>query len=203
MKSWVKVIAYISIVPLLTVLYFIDNIRGYYRFKELCQQEKPLVINSKLEKDVGWQIDLKKMVTSDYAAQIAGLPHIKFVRFRNWKDHELYDVYYVGTTPRVADGGRTLSRMNRQEVFNVQPANLENQVIYQWGDFNETLSAEVRMSRGGYRFTDLRTNKIVLSFTELGYSTFDRGRTLFDAPSGNLCGNAGKIWEQEIQSQIF
>lgn len=157
MKSWVKLIIYISIVPLLTMLYFFDNIRGYYRFKELCQQEKQLVITSKLERDVGWQVDLRKMVTSDYAAQIAALPYIKFVRFRNWKDHELYDVQYVGTIPRVADGGHALSRMNRQEVFNVQPANLKNQVIYQWADFNETLSAEVRMSNGGYRFTDLRT----------------------------------------------
>ena len=64
MKSWVKVIAYISIVPLLTVLYFIDNIRGYYRFKELCQQEKQLVITSKLERNVGWEINLKKVATS-------------------------------------------------------------------------------------------------------------------------------------------
>ena len=45
--------------------------------------------------------------------------------------------------------------------------------------------------------------QIVVSFTQLGYSTFDRNHTLLDAPSGNVCGEVGKIWEQEIQSQIF
>ena len=202
MKSWIKVIAYISIVPLLTMLYFFDNIRGYYRFKELCQQEKQLVITSKLKRDVGWQVDLKEIVSRDYVFQIAGLPYIKFVRFRDWEDHQLYDVYYVGTKFRIGDGEAS-RQIDWRKYYEVRPANLENQVVYKWEFFNEKLTTEVRMSRSGYRFTDLRTNQIVFSITELGYSTFDRNHTLLDAPSGNVCGNDAKVWGQEVQSQLF
>lgn len=203
MKSWVKVIAYISIIPLITVLYFIDNIRGYYRFKELCQQEKQLVITSKLERNVGWEINLKKVATRDYASHIAGLPHIKFVRFRDWNDHQLYDVYYVGSAPRVAFFEGRLNKRELQKDYELHPSDLDNKVIYHLEAFVENLPSEIRMSRAGYRVTDVRSKKIVMSISQLGYSTFDRERTLFDAPSGNVCGNVGKIWEQEIQSLIF
>jgi hypothetical protein len=202
MKPWIKVIIYISIIPLLTVLYFLDNIRGYYRFKELCQQEKQLVITSKLERDVGWKINSNEPTARSYAFLLAGLPHVKFVRFRDWKDHDFYDVSYVGKAPKVADGGAS-KRGDWEKDYEVRPANLDSEVVYGWETFSETLSTETRMSRSGYRFTDLRSKKVVFSLTELGYSTFDRNHTLLDAPSGNLCGNTGKIWEQEIQSQIF
>ena len=202
MHKNIKTTLMILIVPALIAVFFFENIRGYYRFKELCGQEKRLVITTKLERDVGWQMDLNKPASSGEAFDIAGLPNIKFVRFQDWEDRKLHDAYYVGKTLRVADGGAS-RRDNWKEDYEVYPANLENQVIYQWGNFNENLPNETRMSRGGYRFTDLRNKQIVVSFTQLGYSTFDRNHTLLDAPSGNVCGEVGKIWEQEIQSQIF
>jgi hypothetical protein len=201
MKNTLKIIGYISIIPLILGLFFFSNIKGYYRFKELCGQEKRLVVRSKLERDVGWQLNLAERTSRDYALQIAGLPHVKFVRFQD-DDRKVYDVYYVGKAPKIADGGVS-SQDDWRDNFELQPANFDKPAIYQWQSFEEDLPNEIRMSRAGYRFTDLRTKQVVVSFTQLGYSKFDRNHTLFDAPSGEVCGEAGRIWEQQIQSIIF
>lgn len=204
MKTALKTIGYISIIPLLIGLYFFDNIKGYYRFKELCGQEKQLVVKSKLERDVGWQLDLGKRTPRIYALQIAGLPHVKFVRFKDFDDRQLYDAYYVGRTERVADGNDPRNRSDWEHDYEVLPAEFKNPTIYQWQSFEEDLPNELRMSQAGYRFTDLRTKQVVVSFTQLGYSKFDRNHTLLDAPSGEVCGvDDGRIWEQQIQSLIF
>lgn len=201
MKIILKKIGYISIIPVVIGLLFFENIKGYYSFKQLCKQEKHLVVKSKLERGVGWQLDFDKPTSRDYALQIAGLPHIKFVRFKDG-DRKIYDVYYIGKTKKVADGGAARNG-NWKDAYELQPANFEKSTVYLWQSFEEDLPSELRTSRAGYRFTDLRTKEEVVSFTQLGFSLFDRNHTLLDAPSGEVCGEVGKIWEQKIQSQIF
>lgn len=203
MKNTLKIIGYISIIPLLIGLYFFENIKGYYRFKELCGQERQLVVKSKLERDVGWMIDLEKRTPRSYAFQIAGLPYVKFLRFKDFEDRKIYDAYYIGKTNKIADGGAS-RRDDWESDYELQPANFDKPAIYQWQSFEEDLPNELRMSRAGYRFTDLRTKQVVVSFNQLGYSKFDRNHTLLDAPSGEVCGvDDGRIWEQQIQSLIF
>lgn len=203
MNNTLKTIGYISITSLIISLFFFSNIKGHYRFKELCEQEKHLVVTSKLERDVGWKLDLGRPMPRVYALQIAGLPHIKFVRFKDFEDRQIYDAYYVGKDKGVADGNDPRSRDGWEHDYVVSIADLEKSAVYQWQSFEEDLPNELRISRAGYRFTDLSTNQVLVSFTQLGYSQFDRNHTLLDAPSGEICGEVGRIWEQKVQSLIF
>ena len=145
---------------------------------------------------------MEERTPRSYAFQIAGLPNIKFVRFRDFEDRKIYDAYYIGKAKRIADGGAS-RRDDWEKDYELQTANFDKPVIYLWQSFEEDLPNELRMSRAGYRFTDLRTKQVVASFTQLGYSQFNRNHTLLDAPSGEVCGESGRIWEQKIQSQIF
>ena len=189
----------ILIVPALIAVFFFDNIRGYYRFKELCGQEKRLVVTAKLERDVGWQMDLNKPASSGEAFDIAGLPNVKFVRFQDWEDRKFHDAYYVGKTLRVADGGVS-RRDNWKEDYEILPADLENKTVYQLESFEEVLPTETRTNRYGYRIIDLRTNQGVVTLSEFGYGTFERSRTLLDAPSGNVCHD---IYPDDISISFF
>lgn len=206
-KTWIKTIGYTSIIPLLIGLYFFDNIKGYYRFKELCGQEKRLVVTTKLERDVGWQVDLQKPTSRDDVLFKVGMPNIKFVRFQDSEDHKLYDAYYVGKTQRTP-GDKAWSADWRND-YEILPASLENKTVYQLESFKEDLPMESRTNRYGYRIIDLRINQEVVTLSEFGYSTFERSRTLLDAPSGSVCHNIYPddtpvyFLDSKVQNSIF
>jgi len=192
------------IILVLVVAYFFDNIRGYYRFKELCDQEKLQQVTNKLERDVGWQIDLNKPSNEYSALVIASLPYVRFVRFVSLTDKKLYDMYYVGKSERLAEillDPR--SRGDWQRDYEISPADLKNPVMYQWSQFEEALPTEVRTSRYGEKIVDLRSGKVVLSLTNIGYDTFDRNHTLLDAPSGNTCEWYNAMWRNQKFLSVF
>ncbi|PPC94066.1 MAG: hypothetical protein CTY33_05685 [Methylotenera sp.] len=204
MKNTLKTIGYISIIPLLIGLFFFDNIKGYYRFKELCKQESQLVVTKKLERDVGWQLDLGKPTSQFSALVIASLPYVRFVRFRNSSDNQIYDMYYVGKTNRVPE--IPLDPRNRngwEHDYENRPANFVNKVTYQWNDFNEALQNELRTNRYGEQIIDLRTKKVVVSLTNIGYALFDRNHTFLDAPSGNTCDWYNVKWRNQNILSVF
>lgn len=207
MKTTFKSIIYISIIPLLIGLYFFDNIRGYYRFKALCGQEKRLVVTTKLERDVGWQVDLQKPTSHDDVLFKAGMPHIKFVRFQDSEDHKLHDAYYVGKAQRTP--GDKAWRADWRDDYEILPADLENKTVYQLESFEEGLPTESRTNRYGYRVIDLRINQEIVTLSEFGYSTFERSRTLLDAPSGNVCHDIYPddtpvyFLDSKVQNSIF
>ncbi len=80
---------------------------------------------------------------------------------------------------------------------------MENKPVYQLENFSENLVNETRMSRGGYRIRDLRTNKILVIIESIGYGLFDQDKTILAAPSGNTCRVAPSILSADVQSQIF
>ena len=207
MHKNIKTTLMILIVPALIAVFFFDNIRGYYRFKELCGQEKRLVVATKLEKDVGWQVDLQKPTSRDDVLFKAGMPYIKFVRFQDSEDRKLHDAYYVGNVQRTS--GDKAWRSDWRDDYDVLPANLENKTVYQLESFEETLPTETRTNRYGYRVIDLQTNQVVVTLSEFGYSTFERSRTLLDAPSGNVCHDINpddisiSFINSKVQNSIF
>jgi hypothetical protein len=211
MKPWLKIIAYISIVSLLIGLYFFDNIRGYYRFKELCAEHKEVVVYEKLQPNVGWQDNLKEYENFDSVNEkLYFMPKIKFYRFNDYTKRQLYDASFVGVSrlPWERFDAHARSNEEMEEIkdprkYEHSTADLKNAVVYQLENFSEPIVGETRMSRGGYRIRDLRTNKIVISLEEIGYSTFDRNHTLLDAPSGNICRFAPSFYSTNIQNQMF
>ena len=156
-------------------LYFAGNIKGYYRFKELCAKEAGLKVHQPLERGVGWLAEgsLSSAATMTYYDAVA------FVRYRNQKDGQWYDVY----------------RAKRLEVADLayaeQPADLGKSVVYQRKWSTRPLPEETRMGITREEFIDLRTNQIAASYTQLGYSKFNPDNTLLAAPSGIGCPEQG------------
>ena len=165
----------ILIVPALIAVFFFDNIRGYYRFKELCNIEKTKQIVNKVEPNMGWVFNEDVPSTTLFVFPTAALPHVKFVRFKDYDNKQIYDARYLG--------GRIYSK----ESFDVKLADLEQKPVYAWKQIQEEFPKELRTSRYGDQIIDLRTNKVIVNLTNIGYGLFDRNHALLDAPSGNTC----------------
>lgn len=185
MKSTLKTIGYISIVPLLIGLYFFDNIKGYYRFKQLCEIEKNTQVIGKVEPNMGWFYNEGVPTTPSSVFKLASLPHVKFVRFMDYDDKQLYDASYFGANQPAKD--RDVDNKAYKEFYDIKPADLEKKPVYAWKQIQEDFPNELRTSRYGDQIIDLRTNKVVVNLTNIGYGLFDRNHTLLDAPSGNTC----------------
>lgn len=177
MKTPAKVFIKTMIWPigflLLLSLYFADNIKGYYRFKELCAKEAGLKVYQPLERDVGWFEASGNLGSVVY---MTAYPAVAFVRYQNAKDGQWYDIYRAKRL-KVGDPGYTQ-----------QPADLSKPVVYQSRVINiHDLPNEVRIGSQIMEFIDLRTNQRVASYTILGYSKFNPENTLLAAPSGEGC----------------
>lgn len=166
--------------------YFGDNIRGYYRFKELCETEGGLKVFRPLLKNVGWQAS-----SYEDARSAAHFTQIAFARFTDAKDGRSYDLRYLGGHP--ADD-------SSYEKLAAKP---DTPVVYAWNWVAETLPGEVRTSRSGLKVIDIATGKVQMQWLQIGYRTFDQDRTLLAAPSGNACHSWSGIWEPQNQSKYF
>lgn len=181
MKPFFKFIVIVSIIPLLIGLYFFDNIKGYYRFKQYCAKEGGLRVYQPLEKSVGWWAD-----DYDSAHMAAQLKYVAFVRYRDKKDGKEYDLTYMGGDPQ------------RDSSFNKNSADQSKEIVYFWKNINKKISGESRLMRYGEEILNTN-NKILVSYYMLGYEKFNRSHTLLDAPSEVYCflESAKKVGEMD------
>ncbi len=157
---------------LLVALYFASNIRGYYRFKEICVRDGGVRVYQPLERDVGWTVGRGRM--QDTGMPVV-FPEVAFARYRNEEDGQWYDVYRV---PKVKVG---------DDGFAQQPADLSKPVVYEYRSRNQDLKDELRMSATSKEVIDLRNSKVAATYTTFGYSQFEPSNTLLAAPSGSEC----------------
>jgi hypothetical protein len=188
MRSVAKALVWIVggwvLVAGLVALYFADNIRGYYRFRQYCEQEGGLRVMALLEPGVGWTADRL------YATTPALLPQVAFVRFTG-KDGTRLDMKYVGGHP------------GREASYRIERADPAKQVVYQWMYINESLPSELRLGRSGYKIFDLRNNRLVATYYYFGYSKFDQDKTILAAPSGESCKNEPGQMMAELKTRLF
>lgn len=176
MNKITKILTWSAGVTLLLGLYFAGNIKGYYRFKELCEQEGGLRLYQPLERGVGWLSD------GNHISNAAGMIYydaVAFIRYRNKEDGQWYDVYRAKRL-KVSDPG-----------YLQQPADFRKPVIYQRKWSNKEMPGETRMGITKSEFFDLRTKQLVASYTLLAYSQFDQDKTILAAPSGMACPIGG------------
>ena len=159
-------------IVLAIALYFSSNIQGYYRFKEICARDGGVRVYQPLERNVGWTVGGGRMLDTGYVVHFS---EVAFVRYRNEKDGQWYDVYRVPKL-KVGDGG-----------FAQQPADWNKPVIYEYRSWQRDLQDELRMSTVVVEAIDLRTSKANASYTTFGYSKFEPSNTLLAAPSGEAC----------------
>lgn len=163
------VIALIGI-PILILIFFIPNIYGYFQFKSYCASEGGLRVYEQLEKNVGWQTD-------DYeSAQMAAqINHVAFVRYNDKKDGNSYDLKFIGGYPI------------NEKTFDKKPADEKRPVKYKYEDKNQNYKNELRLRKSSVIVTDVNTSKILVSYSWLNYSVYDRANTVLDGPSNIDC----------------
>jgi hypothetical protein len=166
-----SVIVLISI-PILILLFFSSNIYGYFRFKHYCSTEGGLRVYEKLERNVGWFA--KDKYDAQVAAQLSG---VGFVRYRDQKNGNFYDLIYKGGNP------------TKDSSFEKKLADHSLAVVYEWRHISEFVAGEIRLGKFGYEIFNLKDNHLMARFYSLSYSKLDRPRTLFDIPSGISCFN--------------
>lgn len=175
-------------IPLLIFIYFFSNIKGYYRFQQLCDVEEQAQFINMVEPNKGWLYNDGEPVSENSAYSLAASPNVSYVRYKNRKDNQFYDMRYKAEHPPPLDVifGNALSSRERV-LFDISPADLSKEPRYNWLRVNEKFPDELRTGRGGDRIIDMLTDEIVANQTYIYYSTFERSRTLLAAPSGNSC----------------
>jgi hypothetical protein len=166
------------------VLYFATNIRGYYRFKELCAQEGGLRVYQHLTPNVGWQA--KKHWGH------MGVAHMERVAFARYSDNgTLLDMRYRAGPTGV------------ESSYEIKPADEPLPVVYELRSVNESLPGELRTSRSGYEVREIATGKLLVRWYQIGFSMFDQDKTLLAAPSGQACSPVDGFWDSANQAKYF
>jgi hypothetical protein len=172
MKNTFKLLAWLIGISLAAGLFFADNIRGYYRFKEICARDAGLRVYQPLERNVGWTVSGGRI--EDTSMPIY-MNEVAFVRYRNETDDMLYDVYRVQKL-KVGDSG-----------YAQQAADLNKPVVYEYRSSHRDLKDEVRLGAWITEFIDLRTSKIAATYSEISYGKFNTENSILAAPSGEAC----------------
>lgn len=172
MNRFLKFIAWPAGIALLIGFYFSDNIRGYYRFKEICEKDAGLHVYQPLERNVGWTVRGGQISDTGMPVYIN---EVAFVRYRNEKDGNLYDVYRA---PKLKAGDPGYAQ---------QPADMSKAILYEYRSVHKDLSDEVRMGAWVMEFIDLRSSKIVATYSAFSYSKFNPNSTILGAGSGEFC----------------
>ena len=180
MKPFFKFIVIVSIIPLLIGLYFFDNIKGYYRFKQYCEKEAGFKSYQKLDRDHGWLVD----ELGDPMA-IAYLEGVKFARYKDYLTEKYFDMKYVSGDP------------HKKGSFSIVESNLNEDVKYRWVNVSHFIGGEERLSKFGNELIDNEGNKI-LGVYEFSYAKFDRKYTPLDMNPVSRCP-----WQYKSQREAF
>lgn len=172
MRRISKILVWPAGIALAIGLYFSDNVRGYYRFKEICAKDAGLHVYQPLERNVGWMVSGGRMYDAGFMAEFK---EVAFVRYHNAEDGNWYDVYRA---PKLKVGDLGIAQ---------QPADLSKPVVYEFKIVQKDLEDEVRMGATIREFIDLRNSSLVATYKVFSYGKFNPDNTILAAPSGEAC----------------
>jgi hypothetical protein len=169
-KKILKIFLIIAIFPAIIGLYFFDNIKGYYKFKEYCAKEGGLHTYKKLEKNAG------VMARSKAQARVASsMKSIGFARYI--ENEQSYDVTYNGGFPA------------NEKSYQVDLSDISKTPLYSWKKDRISIAGELRLVKTNYQLVDTLSKSVLVDFITFYYSTFERNKTLLAAPSVVSCHN--------------
>jgi hypothetical protein len=179
-KALIIPLALVILIPASILLYFAENIKGYYRFKWYCENEGGLKVYEKLEKNVGWIAEDKSGART--ASTFKGVP---FVRYKEIKSNKrLFDIKYIG-------GNETSnSSFVSSEILS------EKKIKYMWKNESQKIKNELRLKKITYEVVDINSKKNLLEINIFYYSIFDRNKTLLNAPSVVNCYSLSNFIEK-------
>lgn len=147
-------------IALVIGLYFSDNIRGYYRFKEICAKDAGLRVYEPLQKNEGWQTSAPN-ADSHAGYLLSYYPGISYVRYLD-------------------DGGvlRDLKRTDEKKArwdsgFRPQPIDESSQPQYAYDEEFKEVAGEVRMNKRTSKVTNIQSGKIVVTYQDFTYRLFN------------------------------
>lgn len=153
-------------------LFFSSNIRGYYRFKEICEKEAGLKVFIPIERNVGWRIRGERMEDAGFPLLLNDVP---FVRYRSVKDGNLYDVFRI---PKVKVGDSGIAQ---------KPADMSKAVAYEYDVRTVDLPNELRTGAQHFEVMDLRSDKLAVRYSRFSFGKFSPDAAILSAPSGESC----------------
>ena len=175
-----KIVLWVCGLAAVALVYNLDAIVGRWKFERMCKNEGGPSFYEPVEKDVGWQVEGHD--TYDYQWPFL-FDHIAFVRFedKKGKRSDVRTDGYIGANQR---------RYIFSDVDETQ------QVRYSFRYHTEILS-DNRFSKSQRLVTDLKTSKVVASFTEFYYSWTKPERMLLSMPTAVGC------WTMQKDSDKF
>lgn len=162
----------IALIPVLVLLYFSDNIYGYYRFKQYCENEGGLKIYKKANLNKGWLVE-------DYG-DLLSILKFKEVAFVRYNDSKSYDFFYN-------EGSR-----DRISSYNKTPENKSRSISYVWRVYKEPVIGVDRLTSSNFEVRDALTGEIFSVYKKFVYSILDRKKTLLASPSYVDCFKRGE-----------
>lgn len=184
MRKAMKAIVIVVVVIFGGLLYFADNIRGYYRFKEMCGVEGGLRVYHPLKKGVGW-------MTMKHGGRL-GMAQMKDVAFVRYADQGLlFDMRYRS------------GPLGVEASYEIAPADETKPVVYELRVVDERLAGERRTSRSGYEVREIASDRLMLRWYQIAYSTFDQDKTLLAAPSAQACHAVDDFFSSDNYPKYF
>lgn len=165
-------------VLLLPVVYNLDAIAGKWRLGQLCKAEGATHAFEKLDKDAGWFVAEPPDHSYRYGP-VFDLGHVAFVRWQTLQG-ETVDVFL---DPGYAQRPYPKDPASR---FVVRPVDPTRTVRYQWR-FRRTNLDDPRFSRSDQEIIDLRSGRVIVSFTDFNFQWTKPERVILSAPTGQSC----------------
>ena len=174
-----KILVVLGFLILAAFLYHLDALSGQWRFERLCKTEGGPRIDERIEKDMGWYVEEPANGLKSYQTVFARFKHVAFVRWRD-KTGALFDVYW-----------KPAPLANRYIAFPdtdfiLLPADPGKAVRYQYV-FERIALPDHRFGRDQDKIIDLKTGRIVATFTQFKYQWTTPDRVILNAPTGVSC----------------
>ena len=176
MKELVMRLLKLAIWPLAAALviglYFAVNIKGYYRFKELCAKEAGLKVSQPLERGVGW---LAHKNEAGYLLYF--YKDIAFVRYVDEAQNQ-QDLIRTNEKNRPSDNG-----------FRQRPVDITKQPAYEFDKAIGTVSGEDRLTKYQTTVTNLQNGKVSVAYQDFTYQLFSPD---WGVAQGSACSSLGR-----------
>lgn len=156
-KRIIKILVWPVGIALVIGVYFSDNIRGYYRFKEICAKDAGLRVYEPLQKGEGWLASGE--IDAGYLLHY--YDEISFVRHLDDKK-SLQDLVRTTVKKDFSDDG-----------FLSQPVDSSRQPRYVYYEEFNKLDDEVRMNSRISRVTNIQSGKPAVTYQDFTYRLFN------------------------------
>lgn len=171
-----KLLIFIFLIILASVLYNLDAIYGSWKFSRLCKGEGGPRFYSKVERNVGWLVvDVGDTTLYSYTGPFS-FNDVAFVRWIRGNGIS-FDVYadtngfVVGSSPD----------------YRLVPADLSIKPKYELRIRSSPTPDDKRIHRTRIEIIDIEAMKLAASFTEFDYHWTTSDRVILAAPTGVSC----------------